>query len=366
LVLWPDDPNFELQTRIKMLISDIIPVHSQYMDRVSAGDDKAENVPISPKKQGAYSGLTPKLHAIHDRSSDKRTTCKIFAELFKMGYSRQAIDLLHEYGVVAARYGLAAKYARVDLESTGGFVAIGHREFVPGFGTRNGIDWSQHLPQDQYHIDSSNRVEVKTVVTAIRGAGHAGGDGLLHVLLQPGVPIAAFDTTLVKSLVRYKCDQFGHRAFIFEATIFVAMLGSFALLTQVISQHGDAALAASVGPSRAWGGVLLAAAAGLLFHVIRLSWNLVSGGHLCFLYCRRLLATAVLLAPVAGAAALLGFGLQPDDGLSAFWGTPSLTASAITVLVAVTARGIATESQEFLAQSEQLKRMDYFANMWNV
>jgi hypothetical protein len=84
------------------------------------------------------------------------------------------------------------------------------------------------------------------------------------------------------------------------------------------------------------------------------------------LYCRRLLATAVLLAPVAGAAALLGFGLQPDDGLFAFWGTPSMTASAITVLVAVTARGIATEIQEFLAQAKHLKRMDYFSNMWNV
>jgi hypothetical protein len=422
------------------------------------------------------------------------------AALFDIGVGRQAVELLRDHGVVDARYKVGAdehgnSYGRVSLADAG-LVAVGRKDFVPRVkredgkqdvltsccahkGTRKsalvdhgaGIEWSGHghLRFWQYR-NSPNRVEVKPVVTQIHGAGHAGHEGLLHVLLRPGVPVAVFDTKIAKALVEHKWKEFGFKTFRSHAVAFFLMVCAFVVTTWTVTRHGGAALDPAVGAWEGWGGVVLAAASGTglswaadvclplsprstasvhlkegrrggqpaascscVARVVlgRIGWYATRGwftdgnddsrtrwsplgytvrqlptvgplgshalscrpsaygalklptGEKLFVFLVLLpmyyfvilptYYTAALTAhfgPPLAAAVLLGYGQQPDDGFFALDSVPSVTATAITALVAMTARLVVLELREFYGLRHRLRHRDvsisrYIQDMWN-
>ena len=174
-------------------------------------------------------------------------------QLYVGGIGALATDILRDHGLAPAGYTLNAKYTRVDLED-GGFAFTGSDEFNP-----RGITWSDHLQKEQFSDKNTNRKDVKPVVLAVCGAGHAGSRGLLHLLVsQPNVPVALFATRAVKLLLAHKWREFGKRMFLREVFAFVMQVASWQTLAAVVAQHGGAAVA-DLAPWQAVSGVLLAA-----------------------------------------------------------------------------------------------------------
>jgi hypothetical protein len=177
-------------------------------------------------------------------------------QLYAIGLGALATDILREHGLVPAGYTLNATYTRVDLEDS--FASAGSNNFKP-----NSINWSDHLQPGQYK-DSSNahRKDVKPVVLAVCGAGHAGDKGLVHLLVKPNVPVAVFATRAVKLLVAHKWREFGNGMFLREVATFVAQVASWQTLAAVVAQSGGDVVA-DLDPWQAVAGMLLAAASSL-------------------------------------------------------------------------------------------------------
>eukprot|EP01047_Picozoa_sp_COSAG01_P009058 COSAG01_NODE_367_length_18064_cov_23.990315_2_plen_1367_part_00 len=207
--------------------------------------------------------------------------------MYSSGLGSVATALLREHGVAEAGYapkgswfGDPERCSRVELGSLG-MAGAGSEELAPTFtfkkqrgkkrerwdertgqytqDTAEGVDWCQHLKSEQCDYYNNKRIAVKPVVLAVCGAAHAGDQGLLHVLTQPGVPVTVFDTRITKLLIAHKWQAFGRRMFLADATVFVLMLVAWQTLALLVAQHGDDAVA-EVATGCAVAGALLGVA----------------------------------------------------------------------------------------------------------
>ena len=174
-----------------------------------------------------------------------------------------ATDILREHTLEPLHYPLQRHgkdigydYTRVDLGDHG-FVSAGSEQLIPTFrlkengayGDRTveeceGIDWSDHLRQEQYADGNPNRVEVKPIVLAVCGSGHAGSRGLLHLLSADStVPVDVFNTRAVRVLLQHKWNAFGQAMFRRECMTYVVRAVAWQALAFMVAQHGTDAVA---------------------------------------------------------------------------------------------------------------------------
>jgi hypothetical protein len=133
-------------------------------------------------------------------------------QMYEKGLGSVATELLQVHGVLEPGYELLTTHADFDTSRVAlgdGMASVGSEELNPTYlkkhygykgnrtgEKRQGIDWTDYLNEEQYldEYHNPNRIDVKPAVLAIRDAGRPGNKGLLSVLTQPSVPIAAFDS----------------------------------------------------------------------------------------------------------------------------------------------------------------------------
>ena len=199
-------------------------------------------------------------------------------QLFDSGLGPTATALLADEGVTDATYSLAPvfeedasehevsiDYSRVDL-GPDRVATAGLEELYPTYGEpqREGVEWSHYLDKRAFAADNTDRIEVKPVVLAIQGAGHALDKGLLHLLTKPNVPNSLYETDIVRILVAHKWAAFGKDMFLGEVFVYMLMLASFQVLVLMVANYGADAIA-ELSKAESYGGFLLAAAGGTFY-----------------------------------------------------------------------------------------------------
>jgi hypothetical protein len=215
--------------------------------------------------------------------------CKL---LYKQGCGCESLasDLLFRHGVIDAGYESIIKQA--DLAPNSNMVSTGDARLIPRHRdkegrddglfesvhageqpqgeVREGIDWSNHLRHKQYYDDGYGKSaakffsEVKPQVLGIRDAAGHLEKGLLHVMVQPFVPIKAFEAPAVQMLIHHKWTAFARNTFVQELFLFVWRIGTWQLLAFLVAQYGTHDTVPDVESWRAVFGACLAAVSLLL------------------------------------------------------------------------------------------------------